>query len=124
MGINWQQSLRKILTKWQSASNSLGLRSAAMARFDSSEGTTLHYTMKKIIIAALMAIAITCTASAKPTGLTYMDRAGKTHQVMVDNGKYYYLRMSKSASQRVHKVYLPAKWQRIMREVDNAKWED
>lgn len=79
--------------------------------------------MKKMIIAALMAIAIICTASAKPTGITYMDRAGKTHQVMVDdNGKYYYYRMS--ASQRVHKVYLPAKWQRIVREVDNAKWED
>lgn len=80
--------------------------------------------MKKTIIAVLMAIAITCTASAKPTGLTYMDKWGKTHQVMVDNGKYYYLRMSKSASQRVYKVYLSAKWQRIMREVDNAKWED
>lgn len=72
-----------------------------------------------------MAIAITCTASAKPTGITYMDRAGKTHPVMVDErGKYYYYRMSKSASQRVYKVYLPAKWQRIVREVDNAKWED
>jgi hypothetical protein len=81
--------------------------------------------MKKIIIAALMAIAITCTASAKPTGITYMDRAGKTHPLMVDNnGKYYYLSMSKSASQRVHKVYLSPKWQRIVREVDNAKWED